>query len=197
MQIAVPDALYIPVVLGSIRRNRRSHNAARVLVERIEAAGQRTSLIDLREWRLPLYDEEDETENHETVRAFRDVMARSDAAVWLSPEYNHAYTSAIKNAIDYLRTEIRHKAVAVCGLSGGAMGGVRAVEQLKLVLIELHAVPIRGSVYFSDARTLFDQDGSLLHPEVARRTDDVIAELIWYAQVLKWGRANLPIPERR
>jgi len=123
-------------------------------------------------------------------------MARADAVIWLTPEYNHGYTSAVKNAIDYLHDELRRKPVAVCGLSGGMLGGARAVEQLKLVLIELHAVPIRDSVYFSDARSLFDPEGQLLRPEFIRRIDEVVAQLAWYARALKWGRANLPIPRR-
>jgi hypothetical protein len=68
------------------------------------------------------------------------------------------------------------------------------VEQLKLVLIELHALTIRDSVYFSDARRLFDADGTLLRPEYVRRIDDLLAELVWYAQVLAWGRAHVPPP---
>ena len=114
--------------------------------------------------------------------------------VWLTPEYNHSFTSAVKNAVDFLHGEIRRKPMAVCGLSGGNLGGVRAVEQLKLVLIELHAVTIRDSVYFSDARNLFDQDGALLRPEYLGRIDDMLAELVWYTQVLTWGRAQVPLP---
>ena len=72
-----------------------------------------------------------------------------------------------------------------------------AEPPLKLVLIELHALPIRDSVYFSDARTLYDEQGRLTRPEYVQRIDEVIAQLAWYAQALRWGRANLPIPERR
>ena len=97
----------------------------------------------------------------------KEIAAESDAIVWLTPEYNHGYTSAIKNAIDFLHAEIRRKPMAVCGLSGGTPGGARAVEQLKLVLLELRAVTIRDSVYFSDARNLFDQDGALLRPSTS------------------------------
>ncbi|HEX2325632.1 MAG TPA: NAD(P)H-dependent oxidoreductase, partial [Chloroflexota bacterium] len=82
--------LFIPVVLGSIRRNRRSFYPARLLAERVEAAGHRTELIDLRELRLPMYDEEEATDAHQAVLAFKATIARSDASVWLSPEYNHS-----------------------------------------------------------------------------------------------------------
>jgi NAD(P)H-dependent FMN reductase len=188
--------LFIPVVLGSIRRNRRSFYPARLLAERIEAAGHRTELIDLRELRLPMYDEEEATDTHQAVLAFKATMARSDASVWLSPEYNHSFTGVIKNAIDHLHDELRRKAVAACGLTGGPSGGIRATEALKTVLIELHAVPIRESVHFSDARTMFDAEGTLLHPEIVRRIDYVLADLAWYARALNWGREHLPVPQR-
>lgn len=189
--------LNIPVILGSIRRNRRSHDAARLLEERVVAAGHQTRLVDLRELALPMYDEEESSEKHAAVEQFRQIIAASDAQVWLTPEYNHGYTSAVKNAVDYLRLELRRKPAVVCGLSGGVIGGARAVEQFKLVLIEMHVVPIRESVYFSDARTLFDSTGRLQRPDVVDRIDYVLADLIWYTRALAWARASLPVPQRR
>jgi NAD(P)H-dependent FMN reductase len=194
---ATPASLNLPVILGSIRKGRRSHAAARLVVERIAEAGHRTQLVDLRELNLPMFDEEETSESHAAVAAFRQIIAESDAQVWLTPEYNHGYTAAVKNALDYLHGEIRRKPAVVCGLSSGLVGGARAVEQLKAVLIELHVVPIRESVYFHDARTLFDASGSLLRPEIVDRIDYVIADLVWYAQALRWARENVPVPRRR
>ena len=64
------------------------------------------------------------------------------------------------------------------------------------MLIELHVVPIRESVYFDDARTLFDPDGALLRPELLDRIDYVISDLVWYAEALRWARENVPLPKR-
>lgn len=189
--------LFIPVVLGSIRKGRRSEGPARLLAERVAAAGHETELLDLRDLALPMYDEEESSESHPRVTHLRQSLARSDASIWLSPEYNHSFTSAIKNAIDYVDDELKRKPVMACGLAGGAAGGIRASEGLKMVLIELHAVPIRDSVHFSDARSLFDVDGNLQKPELIRRIDFVLAHLVWYTQALKWGREHLPPPPRR
>jgi NAD(P)H-dependent FMN reductase len=188
--------LFIPVVLGSIRKSRRSLGPARLLVERVAAAGHETQLVDLRQMTLPMYDEEDETDNHPNVVAFKQLIARSDASIWHSPEYNHSFTGVIKNAIDHLHDELRRKPIGTTGLSNAAHGGVRATEQLKLVLIELHALPIRESIHFAEARTLFDEQGALQRPEYIRRIDYFVADLAWYARTLRWGRATLPIPER-
>ena len=188
--------LIIPVVLGSVRPNRRSLRAAELLVERVRNAGHESELIDLRELDLPMYGMEDHGTNHARIESIRASIAESQASIWLSPEYNHSFTSAIKNAIDFISHQIHRKPVAICGLAGGQLGGARGVEQLKSVMIELHAVPIRDSVYFSDAASIFDETGQLTRPEYLRRIDHVIAELTWYARALTWGRANVPIPER-
>ena len=192
----IPDlsALTIPVVLGSVRPRRLSERPAHLLVERLARLGCQAPLVDLRTLDLPVFGMTRDQDDLPSVAELKTVAAQADAIVWLTPEYNHGYTSAIKNAVDYLHGEIRRKPMAVCGLSGGNLGGARAVEQLKLVLIELHAVTIRDSVYFSDARNLFDEDGTLLRPEYLGRIDDVLAELIWYAQVLTWGRTQVPLP---
>ena len=190
-------SLFVPVILGSIRKGRRSEAPARLIADRIAALGERTRLVDLRELGLPHYDEEEATEASPAVGEFRATIAASDASVWLTPEYNHGYTATIKNAIDYLHAEPRRKPVAVCGLSGGQIGGARAVEQLKLVLVELHAVPIRDSVYFNDARSLFDEVGTFRRPDLLARVDEMLRELFWYAKALRWGRESLPIPVRK
>jgi NAD(P)H-dependent FMN reductase len=197
MTVDEREPLTIPVVLGSVRPNRRSERPARLLVERLAASGCRADLIDLRALNLPMYGHDPASDRDPAVLAMRETLARSDASVWLSPEFNHSFSSAIKNAIDYLQGELRRKPVLVCGLSGGMLGGARCVEQLKLVLIELHALPIRDSVYFSDARNLYDEAGALLRPEFVRRADEAIAELIWYARALRWGRDNVPVPIKR
>jgi len=193
-EIPALSALTIPVVLGSVRPRRLSERPAHLIVERLSALGCTAPLVDLRALDLPMFGQSRDQDDVPAVRQLKAVAAEADALVWLTPEYNHGYTSAVKNAVDYLHGEIRRKPMAVCGLSGGSLGGVRAVEQLKLVLIELHTVTIRDSVYFSDARTLFDQDGTLQRPEYVRRIDDMLAELTWYTQTLTWGRTHVPLP---
>ena len=189
-------ALTIPVVLGSVRAQRQSERPARLLLERLTAMGCHAPLVDLRAFDLPIYGQTPGQENLPSVLQLKATAAEADAMVWLTPEYNHGFTSAVKNAVDHLHSEIRRKPVAVCGLSGGGLGGARAVEQLKLVPIELHAVTIRDSVYFSDARGIFGGDGTLERPEYRAWIDDMLGELIWYARVLTWGRARMPLPEK-
>ena len=76
---------------------------------------------------------------------------------------------------------------------GGVSGGLRAVEQLRLVFAELHTVTIRDSVSFAGAWEQFDNAGVLLQPERAKRSmAKMLARLRWWAVALSAARAELP-----
>jgi NAD(P)H-dependent FMN reductase len=69
------------------------------------------------------------------------------------------------------------------------MGGVRMVEKLRLVAIELQMVPIRTAVYFSNIKTLFSEQGDIAdNAYVTERLPKFFAELLWYARALKKAR---------
>jgi NAD(P)H-dependent FMN reductase len=74
-------------------------------------------------------------------------IATFDAFVFVTPEYNHGFPATLKNAIDYLFAEWSHKAAGFVG--DGAAGGSRAIEQLRLVLGELHMADVRSQVLLS------------------------------------------------
>ena len=95
---AAGEPLFIPVICGSIRKNRRSLRPVELIAARVAAAGHRTQVVDLRELALPMYDEEPESEAHPGVVQLRAVLDESDASIWHSPEYNHSFTGAVKNA---------------------------------------------------------------------------------------------------
>ena len=93
--------LEIAIIIGSVRKDRLSERAARLIATRAEAAGHHPRLVDLRELALPIYDEEEATEQHPGVLAYKALLSGVDATAWLSPEYNYTFTAAIKNAIEH------------------------------------------------------------------------------------------------
>jgi NAD(P)H-dependent FMN reductase len=119
-------------------------------------------------------------------------IAEADAFVVVTPEYNHGYPAPLKSLIDSVGAEWQAKPVAfVC--YGGVSGGLRAVEQLRLVFAELHTVTIRDAVSFAGAWEQFDQAGKLLEPERARRSMAVLlARLHWWAVALRSARKATP-----
>lgn len=110
-------------------------------------------------------------------------LGAADAFVVITPEYNHSYPAALKNLIDWHHAEWQAKPVAFVSY-GGVSGGLRAVEHLRQVFAELHAVSIRDTVSFHNAGALFDDEGRHLDPaapDAAAKT--LLDQLVW------WGRA--------
>ncbi|HUN85397.1 MAG TPA: NAD(P)H-dependent oxidoreductase [Terracidiphilus sp.] len=119
-------------------------------------------------------------------------IAVCDAFVIVTPEYNHGYPAPLKALIDSVGAEWHAKPVAFVSY-GGASGGLRAVEQLRLVFAELHAVSVRDSVSFAGAWEQFDSSGALRNPERAQRSmQTMLARLRWWAQALRTARATTP-----
>jgi len=108
-------------------------------------------LVDLADFRLPLLDEPvppsrgQYSQPH--TRAWAAKIAAFDGYVFVTPEYNHAIPGALKNAIDFLYREWNDKAAGFVGY--GSAGGVRAVEQLRLVMAEVQVATVRNQVALS------------------------------------------------
>jgi NAD(P)H-dependent FMN reductase len=117
-------------------------------------------------------------------------IAASDAFIVVTPEYNHSYPGELKVFIDRFREEWHAKPVAFVSY-GGISGGLRAVEHLRGVFAELHAVGLRDCVSFSGVWEQFDVHGELHNPgpasEALRLT---LARLSWWASALRTARMS-------
>lgn len=121
--------------------------------------------------------------------ALRQRIGAADAFIVVTPEYNHSYPAPLKALIDAVNAEWQAKPVAFVSY-GGASGGLRAVEHLRTVFAELHAVGIRDSVSFPNAWEQFDAEGVLMHPARAERgMATLLSRLGWWAQALRDARA--------
>ena len=182
--------LFIPIILGTAREGRNSEKVARfVLNETASRSDLTTELIDVRDFRIPVTDN---TGTSPQAQNFRDQVVRADGFIIVSPEYNHGYPGELKMMLDMLYKEYARKPVAFCGVSAGPMGGVRAVEQLRLVAIEFYMVPIREVVYFGAVHQLFGEDGAIKDSSYHSRVQTMLDELVWYAQALKQAREKRP-----
>ncbi|GGU62143.1 FMN reductase [Lentzea flava] len=135
--------------MGSTRPGRRSEAVAEWVLNVANARTDATfELIDLAEVNLPFLDEPVPAlfgeYAHEHTRAWSSVVASFDGFVFITPEYNHSFPAVLKNALDYLHSEWHDKAAGFVGLGGD--GGLRAVEQLRLVLAELKVATVRTQV---------------------------------------------------
>src|SRR5439155_6040094 len=160
--------LYIPVILGTVRRGRLSLPVARLMEAGLSRrAGIETELIDITRVPMPI-DDAGEAIKDPTFAA---QMSRADALVIVSPEYNHAYSGLLKHVLDSCLKEYIHKAVGACGVSAGPWGGARVIENLLPVMRELGLVTIFWDVNFSSVQKVFAEDGRLLDDSYIRRTD--------------------------
>ncbi|MEV8098026.1 NAD(P)H-dependent oxidoreductase [Kitasatospora sp. NPDC085879] len=144
--------LKIGIILGSTRPNRNGEQVAKWV---LDIASRRDDadfeLIDLRDHPLPHLDEPLPPSlgqyQHEHTRQWADEIASFDGFVIVTPEYNHGIPAVLKNALDFLYAEWNNKAVGF--VSYGGVGGVRAVEQLRLVAAELQMADVRQQVALS------------------------------------------------
>jgi NAD(P)H-dependent FMN reductase len=182
--------LSIPVILGTGRKGRMSVHAARFVhgqLQKREAVV--TELIDVASLPLRL----DENGEGTTDPAFSASMSRADAPVLVAPEYNHAMPGLLKHVLDSCLKEYIHKAAGIVAVSAGPFGGTRVIESSLPVLRELGLVTIFWDVNVGSVGKVFDQEGGLLDPALVRRTDKFLAELIWMARSLRYGRENIPL----
>ncbi|MFF3326743.1 NADPH-dependent FMN reductase [Streptomyces sp. NPDC002889] len=119
-------------------------------------------------------------------------LAGADAFVVLTPEYNHSFPAALKSLIDWHYTEWQAKPVAFVSY-GGISGGLRAVEQLRQVFAEMHAVTVRDTVSFHNARAHFDDAGQHRDPagpDAAAKT--MLDQLAWWGTALRDAKSVRP-----
>ena len=146
------EKLRIKVILGSVRNGRFGERPALWVYDYLSGLeGVEAELLDLKEYPMPLFDSEispawaNRKYNNEVVQRWSAKIDAADGYIIVSPEYNHGYSSAIKNALDWIGPEWYRKPVGF--VSYGSAGGARAIEQLRGVAIELKMVPISRSIH--------------------------------------------------
>ena len=144
------SAPVLQIIVGSTRPGRIGPTIAGWFAEKArQHGGFEVEVVDLADFGLPLFDEPHHpklrqyTQPH--TRAWSAAVDRSDAVVFVHPEYNHSVNGALKNAIDYLHGEWAHKPVSFVSY-GGASGGLRAVQALKPVVSALKMYPTAAAV---------------------------------------------------
>jgi NAD(P)H-dependent FMN reductase len=141
--------LKIGIIVGSTRPGRKAADVAKwvhaILKGRKDAEFE---IVDIEDYKLPLLDEPAPPRMHQYskphTKVWSEKIASLDAYIFVTPEYNHATSAALKNAIDYLFHEWNNKAAGFVGYGGA--GGVRAVENLRLVMGEIEIADVRAQV---------------------------------------------------
>jgi NAD(P)H-dependent FMN reductase len=147
------NGVKIGVVTGSTRPGRRNETVSRWVLDIATHHRKNVDfeLVDIADYQLPLLDEPIPPTfgqyKHEHTKVWAQKIAALDGYVFVTPEYNHGTSGALKNAIDYLFREWNNKAAGF--VSYGSAGGARAVEHLRLVLAEVMVATVRSQVMLS------------------------------------------------
>lgn len=179
--------IQVAVIYGSVRPGRLCDAVAGWVAARVEARHDYTlDIID------PLAEGLTDLRGTDGVveEAIAGRLARADAFIVVTPEYNHSFPAALKHFIDGFNEPWHAKPVAFVSY-GGLSGGSRAVEQLRQVFAELHATTIRQVVSFPNVWAHFDEQHRWLDMERGdRNLSTLLTQLRWWASALRDARAG-------
>ena len=184
----------IAVIVGTTRAARFGHKPAQWIAD---IASQRDDMVvevlDLREYPMPFFDEVASNawvpSENEVARRWQKKIADFDGYIFVSAEYNRGVPAALKNALDYAYPEWNKKPAAFVGY--GSVGAARAIEQLRLIAIELQMAPIRTGVHIQGADFMAVWKGGKEVAELSylpQNATDMLDQLVWWTNALKAAR---------
>ncbi|GHH39131.1 NADPH-dependent FMN reductase [Streptomyces umbrinus] len=192
--VPLPEPLRIAVIVGSNREGRFGPVVAEWLLGRIrDRADLAVDVVDTADVHLPTaLSYSPSAEVAAELGKVTPHLAAADAFVVLTPEYNHSFPASLKTLIDWHFHEWRAKPVAFVSY-GGLSGGLRAVEQLRQVFAELHAVTVRDTVSFHNAGASFDDQGRHKDPSAPDAAAKVMLDqLAWWGLALREAKSVRP-----
>jgi NAD(P)H-dependent FMN reductase len=186
--------LSIAIIIGSTRPGRKAEAVANWVYEIAQKRSDAEfELVDIKDFNLPLLDEPvppimgQYNQPHTKIWAAK--MGSFDGYIFVTPEYNHGISGALKNAIDFLFAEWNNKAAGF--VSYGGVGGARAVEQLRLVLAEVQIATVRNQVLLS---MYTDFENFSVFKPASQHEKSVNA---MFDQVIAWGGALKTLREKQ
>lgn len=189
----------IAIIISSTREGRFADKPAQWLLEKAKARSEfDVEIVDLRDFDLPFFDEVASnawvpTQDPKAV-AWQNKIGEFDGYIFLVAEYNRSITGVLKNALDQAYVEWVRKPAAYVGY--GSVGAARAIEQLRLISVELQMVPVRQGVHIggSDFFTVWsggkNEPMETIEPAVGPSLNDLFENLAWWANTTKAARAE-------
>ena len=187
--------LKIGIIIGSTREGRFGDKPAEWIAERARATGNfEVEILDLRDYKLPLFDEQASPawapSQAAGAKAWQDKVASLDGFIVTAAEYNRAPTGVLKNALDYAYNEWNNKPIGFVGYGG--VGGARAIEQLRLISVELQMAPVRNAVHIAWADYMQVASGEKKLSDIDhlnQAADGLLDQISWWGKALTTARA--------
>lgn len=177
------------VFAGSTRQDSYNKKLALLAAEAAKAAGANVTHIDLRDFPMPLYDGDLEATSGlpENARRFKDLLLANQGMVIASPEYNSSISAVLKNAIDWASRptagekplECFHgKVAALLSASPGALGGLRGLLVLRMLLGNIGTIVLPTQIAIAKAQEAFDENGRLKDKKQQGSVQRLMAEMV-------------------
>ncbi|MBP9945174.1 MAG: NAD(P)H-dependent oxidoreductase [Vicinamibacteria bacterium] len=179
----------ILVFAGSAREGSLNKKLARVAAHCLSEAGAEVTLVDLRDYPIPIYD--GDLESREGMPPFavklRELFLAHQGLLIASPENNGSVTALLKNTIDWLSRELegrsglepfRGKVAAIMGASPGAFGAISSLASLRPILSKLTVLVIPDQVTLARADQAFKEDGSFIDERQLKSVAAVAKRLV-------------------
>jgi NAD(P)H-dependent FMN reductase len=184
---------YTPKILafaGSTRTESFNKKTVRIAAEGARQAGGQVTLIDLRDFPLPLYDGDLETrEFPENAKKLIAMISSHDALLIASPEYNSMITPLLKNTIDWCTRDddnpFTGKVAAIISASPGAFGAVRSLKLAQQLLLHLGCHVVPGQNALAHADKAFDAAGKLTDARAEKSMRALVGQLVETAKRLR------------
>lgn len=182
---------------GSLRLESYNQKLAALAAEAAHRAGAEVTLISLRDYRLPLFDEDFEEADGkpEAAKQLKEMFVQSDGFIIASPEYNSGMTAALKNTIDWVSRAdsedeapliaFKGKAAAILSASPGGGGGARSLSQLRTLLENIRVNVIDGQVTVPKAYEAFTVEDRLVDGALMAAVEDLADKLVRKLQEAK------------
>jgi NAD(P)H-dependent FMN reductase len=185
----------ILVFAGSLRAASLNKMLAREAATLARAAGAEVTLIDLKDFPLPIYDGDVEVADGlpANARKLKDLFIAHHGIIVACPEYNAGMTAVLKNVIDWVSRQhgdesgtvpYEGKVVGLCSAAGGQFAGIRSMEAARNVLMNLGCLVVPKRLGIARANQAFDEAGRLKDPQLVAALDAVVKQVVQVAGTL-------------
>jgi len=183
----VSEAPAIVGLGGSLARVSKSRMALRIALDGAAAAGAETTLLDLRELDLVMYDP-DRTEPTDTAAKLLETCHAADGLIWSSPLYQGSISGALKNALDWLHLladrdppYLHDKVIGLISAAGGTQG-LQAINTMEFSVRALRGWAVPYVVPVASAARVFDAEGRIREAGVETQLRTLGAEVVRVAE---------------
>lgn len=186
----------IAIIIGTTRETRFGHKPAEWIYDIAKERNDlEVEIVDLRDYPLPLFEEVASNawvpSKNEVAQRWQKRINQFDGYIFITAEYNHSISGALKNALDYASPEWNRKAAAYVGYGG--VGAARAVEHLRGIAVELQLASVKSAVHIAGADFMATvRDGQALSElsHLKPGADALLNDLVWWASALNSARSK-------